>query len=251
MDIADFKRKCMSKDLSEIRGWMAHIHTAIDEPLERLLSGTRCARWRSDDRTRGNYVICVSGTSRKLRAHRGRRVEGPVRRPGTAVRMGIATAPVVLTHIAHGGDALPAKYIYGDTVSVARRMEQTGRRRAALRGGGAAVRGGAWRRAAAASTKAVKGRAGYMGEFPGLFGLSRTSLSKHSQDPVIIPDQHISFYRCFASKAPTRQILICTVATHRQLEASTKSSENPVVSLCVYPYSGPLMGHPKLVIIGP
>jgi hypothetical protein len=35
MDIADFKRKCMAEDLSEIRWWMACIHTAIDEPLER------------------------------------------------------------------------------------------------------------------------------------------------------------------------------------------------------------------------
>ena len=39
----------------------------------------------------------------------------------TAARMGMATGAVVLTHIVHGGDALPAKYIYGDTVSAARR----------------------------------------------------------------------------------------------------------------------------------
>ncbi len=35
---------------------------------------------------------------------------------GTAARIGLATGPIVLTHIAHGGDVLPAKYIYGDTV---------------------------------------------------------------------------------------------------------------------------------------
>jgi class 3 adenylate cyclase len=41
--------------------------------------------------------------------------------------MGIATGPVVLIHIAHVDDALPAKYICGDTVNLACRMEQTGR----------------------------------------------------------------------------------------------------------------------------
>ena len=30
---------------------------------------------------------------------------------GTEARMGMATGPVVLTHIAHGGDALPAKCV--------------------------------------------------------------------------------------------------------------------------------------------
>ena len=33
----------------------------------------------------------------------------------------------MLAHIAHGGDALPVKYVYGDAVSAACRMEQTGR----------------------------------------------------------------------------------------------------------------------------
>lgn len=56
---------------------------------------------------------------------------------GTAARqlpggMGIATGPVALipTAAAHGGDALPAKPIHGDTVSAACRMEQMGRARA-------------------------------------------------------------------------------------------------------------------------
>jgi hypothetical protein len=45
----------------------------------------------------------------------------------TQVRVGMATGSVVLTHIAHASDLQPAKYIYGDTVNLAARMEQTGR----------------------------------------------------------------------------------------------------------------------------
>ena len=39
----------------------------------------------------------------------------------------MATGSVVLTHISHASDLQQAKYIYGDTVNLAARMEQTGR----------------------------------------------------------------------------------------------------------------------------
>jgi class 3 adenylate cyclase len=169
MDIVDFTRQCMSKDLGEISGWMARIHTAIDELLER--HAVRKVE------TRGDCVICVSGTnfvpteggaSRDLCGDQATRMLAfghdlalaLATVDGTAVRMGIATGPVVLTHIAHGGDALPAKYIYGDTVNVACRMEQTGRAGAVQLSEAAArlyaeERGGA---PPPLRTKAVKGK---------------------------------------------------------------------------------------------
>ena len=136
MDIVDFTRHCMAKQLDEISGWMTRIHTTVDELLERFAI--------RKVETRGDCVICVSGTnfvpseggaSRDLCGDQvtrmlafghdlGLALSGM---DGTAARIGMATGPVVLTHIAHGGDALPAKYIYGDTVNVACRMEQTGR----------------------------------------------------------------------------------------------------------------------------
>ena len=136
MDIVDFTRHCMAKQLDEISGWMTRIHTTIDELLERYAI--------RKVETRGDCVICVSGTnfvpteggaSRDLCGDQATRMLSFGHDlglalsaiDGTAARMGIATGPVVLTHIAHGGDALPAKYIYGDTVNVACRMEQTGR----------------------------------------------------------------------------------------------------------------------------
>ena len=136
MDIVDFTRHCVAKPLDEISGWMVRIHAAVDELLER--HAVRKVE------TRGDCVICVSGTnfsptegapSRDLSSDQATRMLAFGRDlglalaaiDGTAARMGVATGPVVLTHIAHGGDALPAKYIYGDTVNVACRMEQTGR----------------------------------------------------------------------------------------------------------------------------
>jgi class 3 adenylate cyclase len=136
MDIVDFTRQCMAKPLDEISGWMTRIHTAIDELLDR--HAIRKVE------TRGDCVICVSGTnyvhteggaSRDLCGDQATRMLSFGRDlglalsaiDGTAARLGVATGPVVLTHISHGGDTLPAKYIYGDTVNVACRMEQTGR----------------------------------------------------------------------------------------------------------------------------
>ena len=138
MDIVDFTRQCFAKPLDEISAWMVRIHAAVDELLER--HAVRKVE------TRGDCVICVAGTNF---APRGAPADAPADLSadqatrmlafgrdlglalaaidGTAARMGVATGPVVLTHIAHGGDALPAKYIYGDTVNVACRMEQTGR----------------------------------------------------------------------------------------------------------------------------
>jgi class 3 adenylate cyclase len=136
MDIVDFTRHCMAKPLDEISDWMTRIHGTIDGLLERY--GVRKVE------TRGDCVICVSGTnfvaesggtSRDLCGDQAARMLSFAHDlgtalsaiDGTAARMGMASGPVVLTHIAHGGDALPAKYIYGDTVNVACRMEQTGR----------------------------------------------------------------------------------------------------------------------------
>ena len=136
MDIVDFTRHCMAKQLDEISGWMTNIHTTVDELLARYAI--------RKVETRGDCVICVSGTnfvpseggaSRDLCGDQATRMLSFGHDlglalsaiEGTAARMGMATGPVVLTHIAHGGDALPAKYIYGDTVNVACRMEQTGR----------------------------------------------------------------------------------------------------------------------------
>ena len=136
MDIVDFSRLCVSKPLDEISDWMTRIHATVDELLER--HAVRKVE------TRGDCVICVSGTnyapsegagSRDLCGDQVTRMLSFGHDLGlalaaieqTAVRIGMATGPVVLTHIAHGGDALPAKYIYGDTVNVACRMEQTGR----------------------------------------------------------------------------------------------------------------------------
>ena len=169
MDIVDFTRHCMAKQLDEISGWMTRIHTTVDELLERYAI--------RKVETRGDCVICVSGTnfvpteggaSRDLCGDQATRMLSFGHDlglalsaiEGTAARMGIATGPVVLTHIAHGGDALPAKYIYGDTVNVACRMEQTGRAGAVQLSEAAArlyaeERGGAL---PPLRTKAVKGK---------------------------------------------------------------------------------------------
>jgi class 3 adenylate cyclase len=140
MDIVDFTRHCMARHLDEIGAWMARIHSAVDALLSR--HAVRKVE------TRGDCVICVAGTNfapagagatplprADLAADQATRMLAFGRDlglalaaiDGTAARMGMATGPVVLTHIAHCGDALPAKYIYGDTVNVACRMEQTGR----------------------------------------------------------------------------------------------------------------------------
>ena len=126
----------MPVHVDKISDWMTRIHTAIDGLLDR--HAVRKVE------TRGDCVICVSGTnfapgeglpSRDLRANQATRMLAFGRDlglalaaiDGTAARIGMATGPVVLTHIAHCGDVLPAKYIYGDSVNVACRMEQTGR----------------------------------------------------------------------------------------------------------------------------
>ena len=169
MDIVDFTRQCMAKELGEISGWMSRIHATIDELLER--HAVRKVE------TRGDCVICVSGTnfvpteggaSRDLCGDQATRMLAFGHDlalalsaiDGTAARMGMDTGPIVLTHIAHGGDALPAKYIYGDTVNVACRMEQTGREGAVQLSESAArlyaeERGGA---PPPLRTKAVKGK---------------------------------------------------------------------------------------------
>ena len=55
MDIVDFTRHCMAKQLDEISGWMTRIHTTVDELLERFAI--------RKVETRGDCVICVSGTN--------------------------------------------------------------------------------------------------------------------------------------------------------------------------------------------
>jgi class 3 adenylate cyclase len=141
MDIVDFTRHCAARPLDELSAWMARIHAAVDALLRR--HAVRKVE------TRGDCVICVAGTNfappplagapaparADLAADQATRMlafgsdlgRALAAIDGTAARMGMATGPVVLTHIAHGGDALPAKYIYGDAVNVACRMEQTGR----------------------------------------------------------------------------------------------------------------------------
>ena len=169
MDIVDFTKHCMTKQLDEISTWMTRIHNTIDLLLERYAI--------RKVETRGDCVICVSGTnfvaeeggaSRDLCGDQATRMLAFGRElglalaamDGTAARMGIATGAVVLTHIAHGGDALPAKYIYGDTVNVACRMEQTGQV-SAVQLAESAARAYAEERAVAVPplrTKAVKGK---------------------------------------------------------------------------------------------
>ena len=55
MDIVDFTKHCMAKGLDEISDWMSHIHTTIDQLLERYAI--------RKVETRGDCVICVSGTN--------------------------------------------------------------------------------------------------------------------------------------------------------------------------------------------
>ena len=136
MDIVGFTHQCAARPLDEISGWMTRVHSAIDELL------ARHAVHKVE--TRGDCVVCVSGTSlaqdgggapRDLCGDQATRMLAFGRDlgralaaiEGTAARIGVATGPVALAHIAHGGDALPVKYVYGDAVSAACRMEQTGR----------------------------------------------------------------------------------------------------------------------------
>ena len=136
-DIVDFTRQCsLLRPIANIGGWMARIHAAVDSLL--IKYAIRKVE------TRGDCVICVSGTNfsaSSAKRHRDMSSDQATRMlafgqalaaalskiEGTSVRMGMATGPVMLTHVSHGGDALPAEYIYGDTVNVACRMEQMGR----------------------------------------------------------------------------------------------------------------------------
>ena len=134
-DIVGFTTHCTTKGLDEISGWMTRVHKKIDQLLDKYAI--------RKVETRGDCCICVSGTnfisttesvSKDLASDQVTRmlkfgVEMSIElQTGerTEVRVGMATGSIVLTHISHIADTLPAKYIYGDTVNVAARMEQTG-----------------------------------------------------------------------------------------------------------------------------
>ena len=109
---------------------MQGVHARIDALLPRY--GVRKVE------TRGDCAICVTGTNftpsdvadlcddqvTRMLAFAGALGRGL--QAGTPVRIGIATGPVILTYIAHDGDPLPTRYIFGETVNLAARMEQTG-----------------------------------------------------------------------------------------------------------------------------
>ena len=133
-DIVDFTRLCATNSLDEVSSWMTRIHNEIDLLL------TKYSIRKVE--TRGDCCICVTGTnflnaqekiSSDLACDQVTRMVKfaeelcrNLRAQHTEVRIGIATGSLVLTHISHTADTLPAKYIYGDTVNVACRMEQTG-----------------------------------------------------------------------------------------------------------------------------
>ena len=147
VDIVNFSRQCTMRRLDQLGDWMQSIHGVVDALLDR-----HCVR---KVETRGDCVICITGTNyafphdpvcgerldlaadqatRMLAfaAELGRRLSSLHRdddddAPPTHVRVGVATGPVVLTFILHAGDLLPAKYIFGNTVNLAARMEQSGR----------------------------------------------------------------------------------------------------------------------------
>ena len=145
VDIVNFSRQCTRRRLDQLGDWMQSIHGVVDTLLDQ-----HCVR---KVETRGDCVICITGTNyafphdpvrgerldlasdqatRMLAfaAELGRRLsslhDAPEDDP-THVRVGIATGPVVLTFILHDGDLLPAKYIFGNTVNLAARLEQSGR----------------------------------------------------------------------------------------------------------------------------
>ena len=136
-DIVNFSKQCTDRGLKEISSWMTQIHSTIDHLLAKYAI--------RKVETRGDCCICVSGTnfvsghgdtrSRDLACDQATRMLmfgtelalALYEIDHTEVRVGMASGSIVLTHISHRSDALPAKYIYGDTVNVACRMEQTGR----------------------------------------------------------------------------------------------------------------------------
>jgi class 3 adenylate cyclase len=136
VDIVSFMSTCSRRSLSNVSDWMSRVHAIIDGLL--LEHAVRKVE------TRGDCCICVTGTNflvskeaptrdfafdqvtRMLRFARAL-VRQLSEKEKTQVRVGMATGSVVLTHIAHASDLQPAKYIYGDTVNLAARMEQTGR----------------------------------------------------------------------------------------------------------------------------
>jgi len=134
VDIVDFSRQCARRNMVRLGEWMASIHGVVDGLL-------REHAVRKIE-TRGDCVICVTGTRREARdlsadqatrmmafaCDLGKRLssmhddDGPTR-----VRIGIATGAVVLLHLLHDGDPMHVKYAFGDTVNLAARMEQSGR----------------------------------------------------------------------------------------------------------------------------
>ena len=134
-DIVNFSRQCVHRDLKDISVWMTRIHTTIDYLL------IKYAICKVE--TRGDCCVCVSGTnfmsgpdsvSRDLAYNQATRMIhfgtelawALYEMDRTEVRIGMATGSIVLTHISHVSDALPARFIYGETVDFASRMEQTG-----------------------------------------------------------------------------------------------------------------------------
>jgi len=135
VDVVNFCRQCKRRSLVSLGEWMSSIHAVVDGLLEQYAV--------RKIETRGDCVICVTGTNyidggRDLWADQATRMmdfasdlglrlsnlpddDGP-----TDVRIGIATGDIVLMHILHDGDPLPMRYIFGDTVNLAARLEQTG-----------------------------------------------------------------------------------------------------------------------------
>ena len=136
VDIVSFMSSCSQHSLHDVSDWMSRVHAIIDGLL--LKYAVRKVE------TRGDCCICVTGTNflvskeaptrdfafdqvtRMMRFARAL-VRQLAESEETRVRVGMATGSVVLTHIAHASDLQPAKYIFGDTVNLAARMEQTGR----------------------------------------------------------------------------------------------------------------------------
>ena len=135
VDIVSFMSSCSLQSLSNVSDWMSRVHSIIDSLL--LKYAVRKVE------TRGDCCICVTGTNFIVSKEARTRdfafdqvtrmlcfacalAQQLSEKEKTQVRVGMATGGVVLTHIAHASDLQPSKYIYGDTVNLAARMEQSG-----------------------------------------------------------------------------------------------------------------------------
>lgn len=128
LDIVDFTKNCMRRKPDEVAVWMSKIHGTIEPLINKY-----CVR---KIETRGDCYLVVAGTNVGSGDHSYDQVTRMVRFASevsnnlrvlhnTFIRVGVASGPITIDYITTHVFA-PVVTVYGETVCLAARMEQSG-----------------------------------------------------------------------------------------------------------------------------